>query len=148
MTLIKFPSKVNNSSDLVSPFSNSVFESLFNDSFFTDRLISRVPAVNIVESERDFSIELAAPGLEKSDFEINVDKNIVTISAEVSEQKESKEKVFTKREYSFKSFSRSFTLPDVVDYSNIEATYENGVLTVKIGKKEEAIIAKRLIEVK
>lgn len=146
MTLIKFPSKTVNS-DVVNPFVNSVFENLFNESFFTDRLITRVPAVNIVETEKDFSIELAAPGLEKSDFKINVDKNIVTISADITEQKEVAEKLYTKKEYSFNSFSRSFTLPDVVDYSNINAIYEKGVLVVTIGKKEEAIIAKRLIEV-
>lgn len=147
MTLIKFPSKTIDS-NIVNPFSKSVFDNLFNDSFFTDRLVTRVPAVNIVETEKSFAIELAAPGLKKTDFKINVDKNIVSISAEVVEQTDVEDKIFTKKEYSFNSFSRSFTLPDVVDYSSIDATYEDGVLVVTIGKKEEAIIAKRLIEVK
>lgn len=147
MALIKFPVRTVNT-DGVNPFVNSVFDNLFNDSFISDRLVTRVPAVNITETESAFNIELAAPGLKKSDFSINVDKNIISISVDKKEENEVKEKLYSKKEYSYTSFSRSFTLPETVDYNNIEASYVDGVLDVKVGKKEEAIIAKRLIEVK
>ncbi|WP_333866351.1 Hsp20/alpha crystallin family protein [Sphingobacterium sp.] len=147
MALIKFPTKSLNT-DAVNPFVNTVFDNLFNDNFISDRLVSRVPAVNISESEKSFKIEMAAPGLDKSDFKINVDKNLITISAEKKEETVSEEKLYSKKEFNYSSFSRSFTLPETVDYSNIEAAYEGGVLVLTVGKKEDAIIAKRLIEVK
>lgn len=147
MALIKFPTKSLNT-DAVNPFVNTVFDNLFNDNFISDRLVSRVPAVNISESEKSFKIEMAAPGLEKSDFKINVDKNLITISAEKKEETVSEEKLYSKKEFNYSSFSRSFTLPETVDYSNIEAAYEGGILVLTVGKKEDAIIAKRLIEVK
>ena len=145
MTLLKFPAK---NTEAVNPFVHSVFDNLFNDSFVNDRLVARVPAVNIIEDETAFSIELAAPGLEKSDFKINVDKNIITLAVEKEVAKDSEGVIYSKKEFNYSSFSRSFTLPETVDYSNIEASYVDGILTVKIGKKEEAIIAKRLIDVK
>lgn len=147
MALIKFPTKAVNT-DIVNPFINSIFDNLFNDSFITDRLVTRIPAVNITETEREFLVELAAPGLQKSDFKINVDKNIISISVEKSEERTTEDKLYSKKEFSYNSFTRSFTLPEIVDHNNIEATYENGILKVKIGKKEEAVVAKRLIEVK
>ncbi|WP_454881621.1 Hsp20/alpha crystallin family protein [Sphingobacterium detergens] len=147
MALIKFPTKSLNT-DAVNPFVNTVFDNLFNDNFISDRLVSRVPAVNISESEKSFEIEMAAPGLDKSDFKINVDKNLITISAEKKEEQVSEEKLYSKKEFNYSSFSRSFTLPETVDYSNIEAAYEGGILILTVGKKEDAIIAKRLIEVK
>lgn len=147
MALIKFPTKAVNT-DVVNPFINSIFDNLFNDSFITDRLVTRIPAVNITETEREFLVELAAPGLQKSDFNINVDKNIISISVEKSEERTTEDKLYSKKEFSYNSFTRSFTLPEIVDHNNIEATYENGILKVKIGKKEEAVVAKRLIEVK
>lgn len=147
MALIKFPTKSLNT-DAVNPFVNTVFDNLFNDNFISDRLVSRIPAVNISETEKSFKIEMAAPGLDKSDFKINVDKNLITISAEKKEEQTSEEKLYSKKEFNYTSFSRSFTLPDTVDYSNIEAAYEGGILVLTLGKKEDAIIAKRLIEVK
>lgn len=147
MALIKLPGKSYNT-DAVNPFVNTVFDNLFNDSFISDRLVTRVPAVNITESDRGFKIELAAPGLKKSDFKINVDKNVMSISVEKTEEKTDEGNVYSKKEFSYTSFSRSFTLPDTVDYSNIDASYQDGVLAIAIGKKEEAIVAKRLIEVK
>jgi len=147
MALIKFPTKTLNT-DSVNPFVNSVFDNLFNDSFITDRMVTRVPAVNITETQQAFSIELAAPGLKKSDFKINVDKNVLTISVEKKDEQVIEDKLYSKKEYSYSSFARSFSLPESVNYSSIEATYEDGILGVTVGKKEEAIVAKRLIEVK
>ncbi|UIR54590.1 Hsp20/alpha crystallin family protein [Sphingobacterium sp. SRCM116780] len=147
MALIKFPTKSLNT-DSVNPFVSTVFDNLFNDSFISDRLIARVPAVNISETEKAYRIELSAPGLEKSDFKINVDKKVITISADKKEESVSEEKLYSKKEFNYSSFSRSFTLPDTVDYNSIDASYEGGILAVTVGKKEDAIIAKRLIEVK
>ncbi|WDF69868.1 Hsp20/alpha crystallin family protein [Sphingobacterium oryzagri] len=147
MALIKFPTKTVNS-DVVNPYVNNIFDNLFNDSFITDRLVTRVPAVNIAETEQAFKIELAAPGLQKSDFKINVDKNLISIGVEKKDEQAVEEKLYSKREFSYTSFSRSFTLPETVDYNSIEAAYTDGVLIVSVGKKEDAIVAKRLIEVR
>ncbi len=147
MALIKFPTKTVNS-DVVNPYVNSIFDNFFNDSFITDRLVTRVPAVNISEDETSYKVELAAPGLKKSDFKINVDKNLITISVEKTVQKDNEDKVYSKKEFSYSSFTRSFSLPDSVDYTRIDAAYEDGVLILSVGKKEDAIVAKRLIEVK
>lgn len=147
MALIKIPTRTFNT-DGVNPFVNSVFDNLFNDNFISDRLVTKIPAVNITETADAFKIELAAPGLEKSDFKIDVDKEVISISVEKKDESEEETKLYSKKEYSYTTFSRSFSLPDSVDYNNIDASYENGVLELKIGKKEEAIVAKRLIEVK
>ncbi|PRD57188.1 Hsp20/alpha crystallin family protein [Sphingobacterium gobiense] len=147
MALIKFPNRTINS-DAVNPYVNSFFDNFLSDSFISDRLITRVPAVNIAETDKSFKIELAAPGLQKSDFKINVDKNMITISAEKKEETSEGDKLYSKKEFSYTSFTRSFSLPDSVNYNEIEAEYIHGVLQVTVGKKEDAIVAKRLIEVK
>ncbi|WP_299287456.1 Hsp20/alpha crystallin family protein [uncultured Mucilaginibacter sp.] len=145
MTLVKFNPAKNASS--VNPWFTDVFESVFNDSLMTDRLVSRVPAVNIAETEADFQIELAVPGMQKEDFKIAVDKNVLTINAEKkSEQTEGKK--YSKREYNYTSFVRSFTLPDTIDHSKIEAAYTDGILKLTIAKKEEAKVQSREIAVK
>ncbi|HIX53850.1 MAG TPA: Hsp20/alpha crystallin family protein [Candidatus Sphingobacterium stercoripullorum] len=148
MTLMRIPNRSSENQGLF-PIVNSVFDNFFNDSFLSDKLVSRVPAVNIAENDESYTIEMAAPGLEKNDFQINVDKEGLTISAEKEIEKNVAEnKFYNKKEYSYNSFSRSFSLPDAVDHSKIDAIYENGVLKLTIGKKEESIISKRLIEVR
>jgi len=98
-----------------------------------------VPAVNVVEKNTDYNITVAAPGLKKSDFKINVDGNVLNISAEMEETKEEKDdERYTKREYNYSSFSRSFTLPNEVLKDQIAASYEDGVLKLTVPKKEEA----------
>ena len=148
MALIKFPNSRTLNSDVVNPYVNSIFDNLFNDSFVSDRLVTRVPAVNIAETDKAFRIELAAPGLQKSDFAINVDKDLITISVEQKEENHDESKLYSKKEFNYSSFTRSFSLPDSVNYNDITAEYTDGILQVTVGKKEEAIIAKRLIEVK
>lgn len=109
-----------------------------------------IPAVNIHETNDEFKLSVAAPGLKKSDFNIDVQGNMVTISAEKEETKEEKDSRYNRREYSYNSFSRSFTLPDDINRDKINATYTDGVLHVSLPKKEEAKrmnISKR-IEVK
>ncbi|HRG18587.1 MAG TPA: Hsp20/alpha crystallin family protein [Flavobacterium lutivivi] len=111
---------------------------------------ANVPAVNIRESETEFAVELAAPGKRKEDFIIDLDDNVLTISSETktdNEQKDEKGK-YTRREFSYSSFKRSFSLPETVNEEEIKASYENGVLHVTMPKKEEALPKpKRMIEI-
>jgi HSP20 family protein len=95
--------------------------------------------VNIKESTDEFEVELAAPGLDKKDFNIELNNDMLTISSEKKIENEVKEgQQFARREFSYQSFSRSFTLPNTVDNEKIRAKYENGILRVSIPKKDEA----------
>ena len=96
------------------------------------------PAVNVKETEKGYDICMAAPGLEKSDFKIDVNGSLITISAEKDEKKEEKEEEYTRREYSYRSFSRSFNLPEDTMADKIDANYVNGELKLHLPKKEEA----------
>ncbi len=146
MTLVKFAN--GQKSRAVNPFFSDVFDSILNDSFLSDKLSTRVPAVNIAETENEFQIELAAPGLKKEDFKISVDKNVLSISADKKTENVEEGKKFSKREYSYNSFTRSFTLPEVADQGKIEAEYTDGILKLNVAKKEEAKIQSREIAVK
>jgi len=97
-----------------------------------------VPAVNISEGKNEFKIEVAAPGLTKDDFDVSVDDNMLTISSEKEQEDEKKEENYMRREFSYSSFRRTFSLPEGVDAEKIEASHKNGVLTIKLPKKEEA----------
>ncbi len=99
--------------------------------------LKNTPLVNVVETAADFRIEVAAPGLEKGDFTVNVDKDLLTISAKKEVTREGGEKV-RKLEFSYAEFSRSFRLPQTVETSGIVAAYVNGILKVTLPKKEEA----------
>jgi HSP20 family protein len=145
MTLVKFNDKRNNA---LLPGFNDVFESIFNDTFFNDRMVTRVPAVNISESENNYHVELAAPGLKKEDFKLNLDNNQLTISVEHSSDHQDNQKNYSKREYSYSSFVRSFSLPDSADDNQISATYTDGILRIDIAKREEAKLVRRQIEIK
>jgi len=98
-----------------------------------------VPAVNITEHKDHYQVELAAPGLAKNDFKIDVDGNMLTISSEKEETKEEKDKQFTRKEYNFSSFSRCFTLPEEINREKIDARYESGVLQITLPRKEELV---------
>ena len=129
-------------------FSN-LYPSLFdrfieNDMFdWTNKNYSNtnttLPSVNIKESPEAFEVEVAAPGFEKTDFNIEQNNDILTVSSEKKIEKETKDnEQFTKKEFSYQSFSRSFTLPVTVESEKITAKYENGILKIVIPKKEEA----------
>lgn len=107
----------------------------FNDGTFGK--IEKLPAVNITELKDGYNVSLAAPGLKKEDFKIDVNGNMITISAEKEENKEEIEKKYTRKEYNYSSFSRSFTLPEEVVFEKIEAKYEDGVLNISLPCKEE-----------
>jgi HSP20 family protein len=97
-----------------------------------------LPAVNVKETNDEFVIELAAPGMEKKDFKINFKNNVITISSEREDKKEEKKDNYTRREFSYQSFQRSFTVPENAIMSDkIEAAYKNGILEIKLPKREE-----------
>jgi HSP20 family protein len=146
MSLIKFNNGPKNTA--VSPGFNDVFESVFNDSFFSDRMIARVPAVNISETKDHYVIEMAAPGLNKEDFKIHLDNNLLSVSVEQKKEQTEQDKQYNKREFSYTSFVRSFALPDSADDANIEAQYVNGMLNIHVAKKDEAKQVARQIEIK
>jgi HSP20 family protein len=98
-----------------------------------------IPSVNIKETENEFEVDMAAPGMAKDDFRIELNNSVLTISSEKqSDSKTNNGKNITRREFSYQSFSRSFTLPAIVETDKISAKYENGILRLNIPKKEEA----------
>src|ERR1017187_2798884 len=126
---------------------NETMPSVFDDFFkpWTDLFDSggwnlrpmNVPAVNITEHPNEYLLSVAAPGMKKEDFKIDVDANMLTISSEKEENKEEKNKKFTRKEYSYSSFSRSFSLPEEIKLDKIDAKYEDGVLKISLPRKEE-----------
>ena len=108
-----------------------------NDRFFDSDWLKKqsVPAVNVKETDKYFEIEVATPGLSKKDFKITVENSVLTISSEKKEEKEQKEKDYTRKEFSYSSFSRSFTLPENVNDDEVKANYEDGLLKLSIAKK-------------
>lgn len=133
------------------PIVPSLFDDLFRDwpttSFSRDN--ATLPAVNIKEDENSFIVEVAVPGMNKEDFKIDLDNNMLTISSEKSEEKDDKKDNYTRKEYNYQSFKRSFTIPEnVVDNEKISASYVNGELVITIPKLEEVKPVSRLIEIK
>lgn len=127
------------------PAWSNFFNEFFNRDWmdWTNRNFSEtnttLPSVNIKEGKEGYEIELAAPGFTKKDFKIELFHGELTISSEKRNEKETKDgQTFTKREFSYQSFSRSFTLPNTVDNEQISAKYDNGILKVVVPKKEEA----------
>lgn len=146
---------------LLSPWDYRMFPSHFNvlqhalkvddktngDFFEEDSLM---PAMNVKDNKDEYEIELAAPGFRKKDFELTIEDNVLHISAEKKEKKDDKDENYTCKEFSYKSFMRSLTLPDSVDLDqNINATYTDGILKVNVLKKEDAKqpASKKVIEI-
>ncbi len=125
--------------------------SIFDD-FFTDSFLPRfvngdnwsannsLPAVNVEEDEKEYRIEVAAPGLEKEDLKVSVNDGVLTISSEKKVEKEDKKDSYIRREFGYTSFCRSFSLPDEVDSEKISAKHKNGVLNVAIPKTEAKVV--------
>ena len=122
------------------PTATSIFDELFHPSFFpaSNHAISE-PAVNVQEGEKGFVIELAVPGKSKNDFEIELDQEVLTISAEASNAAEESTDNFSRKEFNYASFKRSFTLPDTIDASKISAKYTRGILRVDLPNRTEAV---------
>jgi HSP20 family protein len=124
---------------------NTLFDDFFSRDIFdwTDKnysaLGTNLPSVNLKETDTKLEIELAAPGLKKEDFKVEIDNNLLIISCEKGEEKEdTKRENYYRREFNYQSFYRSFNLPEYIDENKIEATYKDGILHVTISKKEGA----------
>lgn len=128
----------NNIPSLIENFFGRDINDLFNANM---QAVHNVPAVNVVEHNDGFRIEVAAPGLKKEDFKLSLNHNNLTISAYQETQKEQQDnngEKYTRREFSYSSFQRTFTLPGSIDADAIQATYTDGVLTINLPKREEA----------
>lgn len=137
MTLVK-------NSDRMFPTFPSFFDNFFsknlmdwnNSNFLSTN--STLPAVNIRENDESFMIEVAAPGLTKENFKVNINRNRLVISSELREEKNESDKKYARREFNYQSFERSFSLPEgTVDGDKIIAKYTDGILLVTIPKREE-----------
>lgn len=106
--------------------------------FFESETRHSLPAVNIEESRDEYKIEVAAPGLNKEDFKVSLENNVLTVSSEKEEKQVSDENKVMRKEFSYYSFTRSFTLPHTVNADKISANHKNGILMISIPKKEEA----------
>jgi HSP20 family protein len=133
MTLVNFNNRTRNS----APHFNNVFDSLFNEALNKNYAVNKMPAVNILETANDYKIELAAPGLNKEDLQINLKKDNLSVWAERKAEEGAEVKDYNRKEFDFNSFARSFVLPDTIDAEKISAEYVNGILYITIGKKEE-----------
>lgn len=143
MTVVRFKNKPNG----VASFNNllgDVFPQM--PSLFRDEFVQGVP-VNIKETEKEFIIELVAPGMAKEDFGIHLDDNVLTISAEKKEEIKNENDRVIRNEYKYSSFKRSFTLDEKIDAEKIAAQYVNGVLTLNLSKKKEVKPATKQITV-
>ncbi|WP_345765935.1 MULTISPECIES: Hsp20/alpha crystallin family protein [Chryseobacterium] len=145
-----------NNGSLLPAGTRTLFDDFFSRELFNwgntnfSSTLTTVPSVNIKENDNHFEVEVAAPGMQKDDFRITLDSNLLTISSFKKNETEESKDNYTRREFSYQSFQRSFELAkDVVDEEHIEAKYENGVLKLIIPKTEKAKKqAPRLIEIK
>lgn len=140
--------------NLIKRNSNLILPSLLDEIFKPDwnggiqNFNTSVPAVNIRESETGFALELFAPGLKKEDFNIEIEQRTLSISSEIQKEAKEDNEIYSRKEYSIKSFRRSFNLPETVNFDAIEANYENGILHLHLPKREEALPKpKRVIEI-
>jgi HSP20 family protein len=133
MALVKFRNK-----DMFPSIFNDFFDRDLFDLTNTSFMNSTLPAVNIKESKEDYQVEVAAPGMNKDDFKIELENNFLVISSEKEDKKEEEGKEFTRREFSYQSFKRSFSLPKTIEDTKIKANYKDGVLKITLPKKEEA----------
>ncbi len=129
---------------------SSLIESIFNDDLPTvwnNEWMRNAPLVNIKDTPENYLIEVAAPGFNKENFSVKVEDNILTIAAEQNAEQQVEGEKYTRKEFSYQNFSRSFTLPKRIDGGKIQAAYENGILKVSLPKPEEEK-PKAAIEVK
>lgn len=119
-------------------------EDWLNSKFYSENWL---PAINVIDNENNYEIEVAAPGLKKEDFNVDVANGILTISGKSEKEKEEKNKNYTRKEFNFNSFSNAFTLPENVDAEKINARYDNGVLHLTLNKKVKEAPAKKQVSV-
>ncbi|WP_299228123.1 Hsp20/alpha crystallin family protein [uncultured Psychroserpens sp.] len=140
-TLIKSPLNGSNSStqNSLSSWVDNLFENGLGTGFLSNFNTGiTLPAVNIKENAEDYVLELAIPGMKKSDFNIDIDNKVLSISTEIETENEETNDTYTRREFGYSSFKRTFSLPDTVESEQVKATYENGILCITLPKREEA----------
>ncbi|MCK7590963.1 Hsp20/alpha crystallin family protein [Subsaxibacter sp. CAU 1640] len=146
-TLVKMPrngsevSTQRNRSSLpsLSSWVDDLFETGLGTGFLSNfNTGMTLPAVNIKENKDEYFLEIAVPGMKKSDFNINVENKVLSISSEKSEETVNEDENYTRKEFGYSSFKRTFTLPDTVESENINAKYNDGILTIHLPKREEA----------
>lgn len=147
MTLVKFNRPViKNSNTLSRHLFDELFDGFpFND--FSHRSDSKLTPVNISENQHEFLIEFVAPGFNKEEIGISVEENLLVVSGEHKTEKEKKENNYTRKEYAYQNFKRSFNLPENADTDKIEAKLNNGILTISLSKKTEANKITKQIEI-
>ena len=129
----------------------TLLDELFDDRWFNfDTFNQTFPAVNTIEKENQYLLEIAVPGMDKKDFEIEIQNDLISISSISKQEKEVKDNLnYNRQEFNYNSFHRTFSLPKEVDQSKIKAIYSNGILTITLPKLKEVISkSKKLIEVK
>jgi HSP20 family protein len=130
---------------------NPLFTSLIDDLLLNQdwNLNSNIPAANIIEADDHFDIQLAVPGKKKNDFKIELEEGILTISSKIERNSTEEDNSFTRKEFGYSSFKRLFNIPETVSTDRISANYKEGILTVSLPKKEEALPQpKKLISIK
>lgn len=133
----------------------SSMPTLFSDFFDDDRWptfsgsewASKIPAANIQEMDNEFQIELAAPGMKRDDFNVDVENGMLTISSEKEDNVDEEKEGYSRKEFSYSSFSRSFFLPENIDENNIKATYKEGILSLSLPKMNEPESTKKEIKI-
>ena len=135
MNLVKF-NPMNPSKSFFNGFADDLFNTNISNFLGSDFVTSN-PSINVVETDDNFKIEVAAPGLEKKDFSLNIEKDHLIIESTKTTEKQEKEDNFTRREFNYASFKRSFYLPENVDREKIGANYKNGVLNITLPKVEK-----------
>lgn len=137
MSLVKFNHR---------PAFNSLFDDFFSNTDALDANYNKysVPAVNVKETEKEFMIEFAVPGMKKEDFNIELENNKLTISSEQEDRKTEEAEKYTRREFMYSKFQRTFNLPKDIDEKNIAGVYEEGILSITIPKLEESNQTKKI----
>ena len=129
-------------------FVDEFFNTDFWPSFLDVNTRYSVPAVNILEEDNEYRIEVIAPGIDKKDVKINLEDDVLTISSEMKQENEEKDKHYMRREFNYTAFSRSFVVPEEVDAEKISAEHKNGILTLHLPKKEEVVKKTQKREIK
>ena len=144
MTLVKYNNR------MMRPGIFNLLDDIFSEDFITPTMSYRresVPAVNVKTTEKSYDLEMAVPGLDKKDISIEIEDDVLMISSEVKDEKSEETDNFSRREFRFNSFKRSFNIPEDAEAGKIEAKHENSVLMVSIPKKEVKPALKKMIKI-
>lgn len=144
VTIPKNGSEVSTKKNVATlPSLSSWVDNFFDNEFSSGFLANfnkgiTLPAVNIMETAEAYALEIAVPGMKKSDFTIDIDNKVLAIASSTKDTREERNANYTRREFGYSSFKRTFTLPDTVEEENVSASYEDGILKVYLPKREEA----------